>query len=286
MTRSVAFGRRIGVVICLAAMIASSFAVADQHQDAAPVTSAVTLADIEARLATVERLVKSEGLLDMLQQIASLEQALAKLQGEVEVNRHALEEMRDHQRDLYADIDRRLQQHATSQTADDQPESAADEEVPDLLPVGPLTDPTQPEDAGAAAVVSKADPVQTQAQYQRAFQLLKESRYDQAIKAFGEFLQAYPDDQYADNAQYWIAEAWYVKGEFKAAIDAYNTLIADHPDSQKIPQGVLKIGDSYNALGDLDNARLWYTDVKQRFPETISASMATERLSKLRRSDP
>ena len=39
--------------------------------------------------------------------------------------------------------------------------------------------------------------------YQAAFELLKEERYEPAAMAFQQFLVTYPDSELADNAQYW-----------------------------------------------------------------------------------
>ncbi len=74
----------------------------------APVSTPTSPA-MEKRLANIERLLQSNGLLDMLQQIELLQQEVAKLRGEIEVNNHVLDQMKNRQRDLYTDIDRRLQ---------------------------------------------------------------------------------------------------------------------------------------------------------------------------------
>ncbi len=124
----------------------------------------------------------------------------------------------------------------------------------------------------------ESDEVQIQAEYQQAFKLLKQSQYDQAIKAFDTFLQAHPQNQYSDNAQYWMAEALYVKRQYEDAIKEYNNLVSNYPESQKVPHGLLKIGYSYQELGKSDEAKLWYTDVKQRFPGTTASRLANDRL--------
>jgi tol-pal system protein YbgF len=124
----------------------------------------------------------------------------------------------------------------------------------------------------------ETDPVQIQAEYQQAFKLLKQSQYDQAIKAFAKFIKAHPDDQYSDNAQYWMAEALYVKRQYEDAIREYSNLVSNYPESQKVPHGLLKIGYSYQELGKAEEAKLWYTDVRQRFPGTTASRLADDRL--------
>ena len=276
----------------------------------APVTSP-TSPETEQRLANIERLLQNKGLLDMLQQIDLLQQEIANLRGEIEVNNHVLNQMKNRQRDLYTDVDRRLQameartvenQSVTSANPIDSnppletlgqseaitpPESQADAVALTLEQTESQTDVQTPivdqetEIETPVATITETDPVQIRAEYQQAFKLLKQSQYDQAIKAFRKFLQAHPDNQYSDNAQYWMAEALYVKRQYEDAIREYNNLVSNYPDSQKVPHGLLKIGYSYQELGKADTAKLWYTDVRQRFPGTTASRLADDRLKNI-----
>ena len=290
----------------------------------APVTTPTSPA-MEKRLANIERLLQSNGLLDMLQQIELLQQEVAKLRGEIEVNNHVIDQMKNRQRDLYTDIDRRLQSIESPQAGNQSPSAKTPDTNPPLETLGQIETVTPPENQnqaqtetlaltldeaeiqpqeqqtpphsvsstvsagtnkGAAPKEAKQeavkqtqpDEVQIQAEYQQAFKLLKQSEYDQAIKAFDKFLKAYPKNQYSDNAQYWMAEALYVKRQYEDAIKEYNNLVTNYPDSQKVPHALLKIGYSYQELGKPDEAKLWYTDVKQRFPGTTASRLANDRL--------
>jgi len=275
----------------------------------APVTTP-TSPQLEQRLANIERLLQSNALLDMLQQIELLQKEIAQLRGEIEVNNHVLDQMKKRQRDLYTDVDRRLQSIENSGSATknnppletlgttetvnppdnlhgDQAETTALtlEQIKTQSPQGPASRQqtvTATEDAATAATELnmnvETDPVQIQAEYQQAFKLLKQSQYDQAIKAFAKFIKAHPDDQYSDNAQYWMAEALYVKRQYEDAIREYNNLVSNYPESQKVPHGLLKIGYSYQELGKAEEAKLWYTDVRQRFPGTTASRLADDRL--------
>jgi len=286
----------------------------------APVSTPTSPA-MEKRLANIERLLQSHGLLDMLQQIELLQQGVAKLRGEIEVNNHLLDQMKNRQRDLYTDIDRRLQSIESPAIGNQSPTAKTTGNNPPLETLGQIETVSPPQNQNQnqaqtialtleqtdtqipepqAATTTKAiattatettsepgsepakntesNEVQIQAEYQQAFKLLKRSQYDQAIKAFNTFLQAHPENQYSDNAQYWIAEALYVKRQYEDAIKEYNNLLANYPESQKVPHGLLKIGYSYQELGKADEAKLWYTDVRQRFPGTTASRLANDRL--------
>ena len=284
----------------------------------APVTTPTSPA-IEKRLANIERLLQSNGLLEMLQQIELLQQEVAKLRGEIEVSNHKLDQMKNRQRDLYTDIDHRLQSIENPEIGNLSPAAEIINSNPPLETLGQVETVSPPQNQSQAEAVAltleqtdtqtqepqpintteavttttnesaskpesppvdstESNEVQIQAEYQQAFKLLKQSQYDQAIKAFDTFLQAHPENQYSDNAQYWMAEALYVKRQYEDAIKEYNNLLANYPESQKVPHGLLKIGYSYQELGRADEAKLWYTDVRQRFPGTTASRLADDRL--------
>ena len=270
----------------------------------APVTTP-TSPQLEQRLANIERLLQSSALLDMLQQIELLQKEIAQLRGEIEVNNHVLDQMKKRQRDLYTDVDRRLQSMensgistesnptletlSTTETVNPPENLHGHQTETTALTLEQVeTQAPQESASGQQAITATAateinmgaetDPVQIQAEYQQAFKLLKQSQYDQAIKAFAKFVKAHPDNQYSDNAQYWMAEALYVKRQYEDAIREYNNLVSNYPESQKVPHGLLKIGYSYQELGKAEEAKLWYTDVRQRFPGTTASRLAGDRL--------
>ncbi len=279
----------------------------------APVTTPTSPA-MEKRLANVERLLQNNGLLEMLQQIESLQQEVKKLRGEIEVNNHVIDQMKNQQHNLYVDIDRRLQSIETPITGNQSPTAKTINSNPPLETLGRTETVSPPQNHNQAEAVAltleqtdtqtqasattasetasapepvktaKSDEIQIQAKYQQAFKLLKKSEYDQAIKAFDAFLQAHPNNQYSDNAQYWMAETLYVKRQYEDAIREYNNLVTHYPDSQKVPHGLLKIGYSYQEMGKTDEAKLWYTEVRQRFPGTTASRLANDRLKHINNS--
>jgi tol-pal system protein YbgF len=287
-------------------------------QAAAPVKE-VDTTGLAARVERIERLLESRGLVEMLAQLEALQAEVNRLRGEVEVQSHAIEELRKRERDLYADLDARLRRFegglppaaaAPTGTADAPPletmspvevdeeasaaavaeaDSALTVELVDQPPAPATPPPAAPEptvaaappavEAAAPAVMS--DPVAARADYQQAFNLLKQSLYEQAIKAFHKFLAAHPASEYADDAQYWLGEAHYVTHDFAAALAEYQKLVATYPESQKLTQALLKIGYSLQELGRIDEARATLQNLVQRYPGTSAAQLAEERLASL-----
>ncbi|MCI0401208.1 MAG: tol-pal system protein YbgF [Gammaproteobacteria bacterium] len=287
-------------------------------EQAAPVEER-TPSDVNQRLTNLERLLGSRGLLDMLSQLESLQKEMQRLRGEIEVQTHTLGQMQQRQRDLYTDLDKRLQRIEAggvgstasgvpaaepgaqttagppaaalppAATATSQVRAGKTGETPQSLEVAKQA-PTEPPKPGIAtppataseAALAEGDPAAAQAAYQQAFTLLKQGRYEQAVTAFNEFLATYPKSANGDNAQYWLAESYYVLRRFEQAIVEYQKLVVNYPDSQKLTHSMLKIGYSYYELGQMDQARTVLEDLKTRYPGTTAARLAEERLQRMK----
>ena len=119
--------------------------------------------------------------------------------------------------------------------------------------------------------------------YQQAFALLKEARYEKAITAFQDYLARYPAGVRADNAQYWLGEAYYVTRQFKEAQQAFQALVDNMPTSAKRPDALLKIGFVHYELGQWDDARQSLNEVAKTFPNTPAAKLADNRLQRMKK---
>lgn len=253
----------------------------DKTEDKAPAIEPITQ-DINARLEKVERAVNNSALLDMLELLESLKTEVSTLRGEIEVQTHTIDQLKQRQRDLYTDVDSRLQRieqngssstaiTSTTDTTEATDSSTNDEKVNDDV-VAETAD---------AEVKEPADPAKAEAAYQKAFKLLKESRYDQALVAFKSFLKDYPTNPFSDNAQYWLGETNYVMQKYELAINEYQALLNTFPDSKKVSHALLKIGYSYAELGNASDAKKTLEEVKEQYPGTTAARLAGERLRKI-----
>lgn len=219
---------------------------------------------LEERLARVERLVNSGTLLDLLDRVEALQGEVRELRGRLEEQGHRIGQLKGRQRELYLDVDRRLQRL----------------EAGGPPPAQTPADPGEP-DTGSGEAAGAVDPAAEQAAYQEAFELLKEGRYPQAAEAFAGFLEAYPESGYADNAQYWLGESRYVTRDFEASLKEFRRLVARYPDSGKLTHALLKIGYSHHELGNLDQARKVLSDLVREHPGTTAARLARDRLERI-----
>lgn len=207
-----------------------------------------------------ETAVLRENIADLLRQMEDMQIQLQQLQNQVELQTHEVSQLKARERDLMADLDRRVR---------DLERSAAERMAAPPVPATP-TAPTR--------TVSTAE----QQDYDAAFGLMKQGRYQQAIKGFRAFLAKYADSPLADNAQYWIAEGSYVLRDYKAAQDEFGKVMSSYPNSPKAPDALLKIGFIHQELHDADQARKTLQDVVQRFPQSSAAKLAQQRLEKMK----
>lgn len=78
--------------------------------------------------------------------------------------------------------------------------------------------------------------------YDASFQALREQKYDRAEAGFKEFLKRFNTDTLAGNAQYWLGETYYVRGNYQEAAKAFAIGYQKYPKSSKAPDNLLKLG--------------------------------------------
>lgn len=125
------------------------------------------------------------------------------------------------------------------------------------------------------------DPAEEQAVYENAFELLKQSRYSEAIRGFNNLLRSYPGSTLADDAQYWIAEAHYVTRGFESALLGFRTVVARYPSSPRVAEAMLRIGYIQYEVGAYNQARQTLTALVTRYPSSRVAVSAETRLKKM-----
>src|SRR5690606_34873190 len=160
--------------------------------------------DIEARLMRIERVVNNESLIELAGQIEQLRTDVAAMRGEVETLRFEAESAGDRQRELYLDIDQRLQALEQSRGGGADPRFGADPAAsaggfgaPAAGGAGDTSRPTTGIDQSTAPGAPGSD----QDRDAQAFQLLQGRRYEGAAAAVRPFVDAFPSSDPAGNAQ-------------------------------------------------------------------------------------
>ena len=128
---------------------------------------------------------------------------------------------------------------------------------------GPAGGAPEPQQAAAPADLPNGTPIE---QYQYAFGLLRQAKYDDAQTAFQNFVQRFPNDQLAGSAQYWLGETYYVRQKYKDAATAFAYGYQKYPKSGKGADYLLKLGMSLGNLGQKQDACAIFTRLDRDFP--------------------
>ena len=139
-------------------------------------------------------------------------------------------------------------------------------------------------EAAAAAGGGASDPAREKSSYDKALNTLRNGDYKDATELMSAFLERYPDSAYADNARYWLGEAYYGQRSYGRAASEFLELIRLHPDSTKLPDALLKAGFAYHELGDRDRARTYLERLVEDYSGSTSAFLARRRLLRMNRS--
>lgn len=112
--------------------------------------------------------------------------------------------------------------------------------------------------------------------YLQAFGNYASGRYPEAILGFETFLQRFPNNSYAANAQFWLADSYFNQQQYPQAIDAFQHVIQGYPRAAKAPDALLKIATAQLHMGDNQNAQQTLATLQQRFPQSTAAAKAKE----------
>ncbi len=248
---------------------------------------------LDQRLSRLERMLDNQNMAELVLGLEHLRQEVASLRGEVEVQAHLLKGLRKQQKELYLDLDQRLQQ--LEMAASSPPEAAA-EAVLDFadiaadtmadgseeLPAAAAGEPSAAAALGESSAAGQTGGFDEAEAYQRAFDLLKAGDYAAARQAFEDFLASYPQGGYADNAQYWLGEVHYVSRRFQQAAEEFGKVIERYPESPKVADALLKLGFSYYELKQWQQANDVLTRVISQYPSSTAARLAERRLQQMK----
>ena len=106
--------------------------------------------------------------------------------------------------------------------------------------------------------------------YETAYGYLLQQQYGAAENAFRDFLKTHGRDPLAGNAQYWLGETYYVRGQYKSAANEFLKGYETFASSKKAPDSLLKLAMSLDRLGHKDAACSSLSELGVKFPQAPS----------------
>ena len=114
--------------------------------------------------------------------------------------------------------------------------------------------------------------------YKNAYNLFQDKKYDAAMKLFQLYVNSY-SDSLTDNARYWIGESLYLKDNYQAALQSFNTVITKYPSSNKHADALYKIGMCHYRMDQHDFAKESFKKAIKLYPKSNAASKSRNILS-------
>jgi len=260
-------------LIALAAALGSGCATTPEED---PVQ--IKLNELDARVAKLERIIANKSLVELAQNQETAQAEVRELRGQIDQMEHDNAALRKQQHDLYADLDSRVRALSAAQGG------GAGTAGGTVAAGGGGVPGTAGNVAAGAATgpAGGAEPSSTeQAVYNQSFDALKAGSYSIAITGFKDFLGNYPQSPLAENAQYWLGEAYYVNHDYDPAAEAFRATLRKWPDGRKAADALLKLGFTQFEQKQFAAARSTLTAVSQKYPGTDNARLATEKLRRI-----
>lgn len=110
--------------------------------------------------------------------------------------------------------------------------------------------------------------------YLRAFGDYASGRYNQSIEGFETFLNHFPSNNYAGNAQFWLGECYYKLGQYARSVQEFQKVADNYPLSGKAPDALLRMAPALRQLNQYEKARQVLQTLQQRYPDSAAARKA------------
>jgi len=135
---------------------------------------------------------------------------------------------------------------------------------------------------GAAPPPSSAAPnmasISADTLYQNGLRDLTSGKYDLAHQEFSDYIQNFPSNDLAGNAEFYLGEIAYAQNDYKTAIASYDTVLANYPKSFKLAASLLKKASAEIELGMKASGIRDLREVDRRFPGSDEARRAQAKL--------
>jgi tol-pal system protein YbgF len=191
--------------------------------------------------------------------MTQIEDQQRALTGQLEKINFDLQQLKTRLDRLQADTEQRFQQGGNAAPSGNNAPTA----------ISPAESQTAPASGGTLGTLTPGEGGNgpAEALYEESFASIRETKYDQAESGFRDFLSRYPDHPLAANAQYWLGETYYVRGDYKQSAKMFAQGYQNFPKSAKATDSLLKLGLSLSKLGKKDDACLSLRQLQKEIPD-------------------
>jgi tol-pal system protein YbgF len=117
-------------------------------------------------------------------------------------------------------------------------------------------------------------PTDKAAIYALAVKKLDANETGRARELLVNFLSRFRSDPLAGSAQYYLGQTYYAERRYNDAIVEFQKVLKEWKASDKVPDALLKIGLSFQSLGECGKAQLFFDEVTTNHKRTEAARIA------------
>jgi tol-pal system protein YbgF len=244
-----------------------------------------TIRDDDAETPLAQDTMNTAKNIELLNKIQVLQQDLQELRGQLEIQAHELNELKQQQLSFYQDLDARLNHTALTDT---ESQNQVPKQTMPLTQTGPTpTEVMQQAENETANTILKQNtgqrlnPADEQISYLAAYELIKQKQGTNAAIAMYQFLNKYPHGGYSANAHYWLGELYLEKKDYTSAISQFETILQTFKSSSKCASSHLKLGYALAESGHISEAKKHLLTVMKQYPDTAVARLAQTKLESM-----
>ena len=215
----------------------------------------------------------SQTLIEQNRLAEQMSREVAELRGQIEVLSNSVNDLEKRQKDLYLDLDNRLQAL----------EAGKGKKV---VTPGAQSDAAKPADKAEPRTDAKTDnkpaddPAAALKAYESALALFKAGKFKEAAAAFDKFVKTYPDNDKSPDAQFWLGNSYDMLGDCKQVISSQQKLLTKWPKNSRAPDAMAKIANCQADLGQKAESQKTLKDLVSKYPDSKAASAAKQQLKK------
>ncbi len=103
--------------------------------------------------------------------------------------------------------------------------------------------------------------------YDKAYNAMKKGDYKTAESGFTAFMKNHPKSDLVGNANYWLGETYYARGQFEQAAGIFADGFTKYKKNSKAADNLLKLGLTMNKLGKKQDACTAFKALPSEFPK-------------------
>ncbi|GAA0199017.1 tol-pal system protein YbgF [Kangiella japonica] len=197
---------------------------------------------------------------ELMRQVMQLQQEVSYLRGQSEEQGYLIQKLQRQQKELYADLDRRLS---------------------DATQGGLISPELTGTDETGTEAQGNADLSDAQIAYNKAFTQFSDKKYAFAKSSFKAFVKDYPEHSLASNAHYILGQLHFNDKEYKQAASEFEAVYSQFPDTTIKDKALLKLAQTYEISGDKAAAKKTYQELAKAFPNSTAGKLAKVKLGSL-----